>query len=875
LFNRTLVLQRLYLTSAAITAWERFLDIATTSPWTEEAFRRLEDLKTPWTTRWDQAHTSLTQTQGLGGLSAVELAREFPQQVTDFAENALISRWSDAATRTQDDEADRLLDLLLALGTALHEVTGDPMVAETAQAIVSAPRDRRLSLAHAHGIYARAKALYDDRSVGSASELFGAAASELESAGSPYHYWALYYLAVADYWSADTPHAASQLQRLSEKLAAAGYPRAQGYVAWMDGLIHIDAGRFSEGIADYRLALERFEATGMHGLAASIRVLLGDALTRLGEPLQAWDMLHPALDAATHFAQPLWVKQVYEEAAEALAAAGYPHVAIVFQQQALEAALSTQVPSTVAEGLYELALAQSQLGLEAEAHQGLQEARRWLSTISDPDTYRRIDAGISWVEGLVSEARQEPKSIQQLTESIDFFTESKMEVLLPPIYLQRARLYLGRGNDAAAELDLRQATELAERQRTAIDEARWRVSFTNTARQALELLIGLYLDQQRPPEEVIPLTERLRDAAFFAGAEAAADTISGYPWSDALPADTAVVSLTVLEDRLVTWVYRSGHADLTQVSRPRRELRLLVDAVGDLRKPMAVTEEARSALYDALFAPVASHLAGARTLVIVPDVSLILVPFAALYDRSAGQLLIERHSVVITPSANLFLATPASQEGPVVPRSHEVGIVGDPRLDLPFAESEARALGTLFGSGAKLLIHHEATKDNVIELLQSSRIFHFGGHAVANLEHPEAARLVLHGDAPGRPVGLFAAEIRALNLRNAQLVVLSACEAARTSERDASGILSLYSPFLAAGARYVVANQVAIDDETGYEVSVMLHEAVLAGMDPADSLREAQIAYLKIPPHTKPDCQWAGFRIVTTSHDRMESYHER
>lgn len=544
-------------------------------------------------------------------------------------------------------------------------------------------------------------------------------------------------------------------------------------------------------------------------------------------------------------------------------------IAIAFQQQALEAALSTQVPSIVAEALYELALAQSQLGLEAEAHEGLQEARQWLSTISDPNTYRRIDAGISWVEGLLSEARQESRSIQELTESIDFFTESRMEVLLPQIHLQRASLYLDEGNEVAAELDLQRATELAERQRTAIDEAKWRVSFTNTARQSLELLISLYLDQKRPTEEIIPLTERLRDAAFFARA-GAADTISDYPWNDALPDDTAVVSFTVLTDRLVVWVYRSGHVNLMQVSRPRQELRLLVDTVVDLRKPMATTEDARSELYDALFASVASHLAGVRTLVVVPDVSLILVPFAALYDRSAGELLVERHSLAVTPSANLYLATPATPEGRALPPAHEVGIVGDPQMDLPFAKRGAYALGSLFGTDAKLLIQQEATKANVIDLLQSSRIFHFGGHAIANPEHPEAARLVLYGDALGRPVGLFASEIRALNLKNTHLVVLSACETARTSEGDGSGILSLYSPFLAAGVRNVVASQVDIDDETGYEISLKMHEAVIAGMDPPAALREAQLAYLETHSRPKPDCQWAGFRIATTSHNRKE-----
>ena len=149
--------------------------------------------------------------------------------------------------------------------------------------------------------------------------------------------------------------------------------------------------------------------------------------------------------------------------------------------------------------------------------------------------------------------------------------------------------------------------------------------------------------------------------------------------------------------------------------------------------------------YDMIIAPVADLL-DKPGIIIVPDRALYKVPFAALKDES-DKYLSETFRIRIVPSLTtlrLIQDSPAdyhSQTGAL--------IVGDPEVDrvyykgyveklcpLPCAKEEAEMIGRLI-PGAQLLLGKEATKQAVLERIQSVSLIHFAAHG--NAERGEIA----------------------------------------------------------------------------------------------------------------------------------------
>ena len=208
-------------------------------------------------------------------------------------------------------------------------------------------------------------------------------------------------------------------------------------------------------------------------------------------------------------------------------------------------------------------------------------------------------------------------------------------------------------------------------------------------------------------------------------------------------------------------------------------------------------------------------------IVFVPDRVLYKIPFTALKDES-GKYLSETFRIRVVPSLTtlkLIQDSPAdyhSQTGalivgdPDVGRVHYKGYV-EKLCPLPCAKDEAEMIRRLV-PGAQLLLGEEATKQAVLERIQSVSLIHFAAHG--NAERGEIAL------APLRPVHripqeedylLTMAEISQVRLR-AKLVVLSCCHSANGQIR-AEGVVGIARAFLGSGARSVLVALWAIQDK--------------------------------------------------------------
>jgi hypothetical protein len=150
---------------------------------------------------------------------------------------------------------------------------------------------------------------------------------------------------------------------------------------------------------------------------------------------------------------------------------------------------------------------------------------------------------------------------------------------------------------------------------------------------------------------------------------------------------------------------------------------------------------------------------------------------------------------------------------------------------LPGADREARAVAGL--TPATVLSGAQATFATVREALLRHPSVHFAGHAVADPADPSAGRLLLQ-DRP-----LTVREIAALNLPQARLAVLSACDTALGVPHLPDEALHLVSAFQLAGYPEVVGTLWPINDRVARDIAVDLHRALADGEDAARALHRA------------------------------------
>ena len=119
--------------------------------------------------------------------------------------------------------------------------------------------------------------------------------------------------------------------------------------------------------------------------------------------------------------------------------------------------------------------------------------------------------------------------------------------------------------------------------------------------------------------------------------------------------------------------------------------------------------------------------------------------------------------------------------------------------------------GVFRGPESQLLVKEAATEAAVkAQPLASYRILHLAAHGIMSTKVP--ARSAFVSDHQESEDGLLQArEILDLRL-NATLVTLSACDTSTGADQGQDGVASLVRPFVAAGARAVVANLWAADD---------------------------------------------------------------
>jgi CHAT domain-containing protein len=191
-------------------------------------------------------------------------------------------------------------------------------------------------------------------------------------------------------------------------------------------------------------------------------------------------------------------------------------------------------------------------------------------------------------------------------------------------------------------------------------------------------------------------------------------------------------------------------------------------------------------------------------------------------------------------------------------------IIGPPAIEgesaaafppLPDAMREARAVATLFPR-VTFLAGKQATLEAIEREMPVAEVFHFAGHGFSNAS---GGGLILASSQGGRePAVLDSRRIRQMQFRECRLAVLSACSTGTGENDELVDPEDLASSFLRAGVRAVIAARWRIDSTATASLMSDFYEALLAGREPEQALRDAA-SQLRRRPGTGHPYYWAAF----------------
>ena len=333
-------------------------------------------------------------------------------------------------------------------------------------------------------------------------------------------------------------------------------------------------------------------------------------------------------------------------------------------------------------------------------------------------------------------------------------------------------------------------------------------------------------------------------------------------YKQVVPKQIGVLELARCEDRSLDDSDDETVEDLSDWGANDKEFTWSQDGVGSLRESYDVV---------IMIAPI-SHLIKDEELIIVPDGSSFLIPYAALLDQNS-RYLSETLRIRLAPSLTSLSLLSECPEG----RHCTSGaiLVGNPWIEtvrlksgekrkpkrypqLPGAETEVKMIAQILN--VEPLIGKNATKEQVLGRLKSVSLVHIAAHGSA-----ERGEILLSpnlgSSEPPEEKDFLLTMTDVLNAKlDAKLVVLSCCHSGR-GKIKAEGVVGIARAFLGAGARSVIASIWAVNDEATLVFMRHFYEHLVKGQSTSRSLHEAMKMMRKSDDFNAVK-YWAPFMLI-------------
>ncbi len=333
-------------------------------------------------------------------------------------------------------------------------------------------------------------------------------------------------------------------------------------------------------------------------------------------------------------------------------------------------------------------------------------------------------------------------------------------------------------------------------------------------------------------------------------------TVNYQPISEMLsqiPPDEALIEYYYHEKDLYAFILSSGKLDTIQL-----DCEGLLDDIQSFRKAIQTPDSEQfihnsKKLYERLFRPI-EGLLNRRSLIIVPHGALHYLPMNALHDGRS--YLIDHYTIRMMPSATAL--TYLSRK-----KTKKTGAIlvfgnpdlGDSKLDLAYAEQEAKEIATIHPESV-VFLRADATEAILYQYGSQYRYLHFATHGYFDPESPLNSALLMAPDSQHNGM-LSLDKIYSLSL-NADLVTLSACETGLGKIANGDDLVGLTRGFLYAGSSSIVASLWKVDDLATAKLMTRFYKE-LQNRDRVEALREAQLGIKRTYPHPY---YWASFQLT-------------
>jgi CHAT domain-containing protein len=833
LFNRALILERLGLRSQARAAWQHYLENDSSSQWAGEA---REHLAKPAAAR--EAPSFDSDRPQLEAAAAAEddvltrtLVGRQRERARAYAEAEYLGRWADAMKQSNAGEAAKWLTISRGIGGALVSVSGESLLHDAVQAIDTAEPARRLRIAEAHLTYRKGRIAYSRRELSAGESDLRLAADQFASAGDPMSLAARSYAAGARLAQNDAVSARRELAALlTEVDAARGYFSLAGQVRWelARGLMFDDD--WTGAARNLGEAELLFGRAGESVNQATVGNMLADALIALGRPDEGWSAHVRTFETFTAAGRIDLLAAAVGGAATTALRSGKTETAraLVNISESLDRELSND--QLLADTLVRKSLLATPIDADAALRSAGEAVSVAMRIPNEAIRARHLaDADVAMAAALLG---SHPRRAHDFaSRSLDLYVANRMIALVAEPYLIRARASLRLGDSAAAERDLDAGMNAVEQHSNIVAGAVIGTGVLDAANALFEESIRLDLDR-RDVTSAFAHSERLHGVAAGSGAvEELRARLAG--------SGTAVVALVVLPREVVSLTVTEHGATAARSAIAREDLAGLAARDDDA---------AASALYDLLIRPSAPSLADSRSLIIVPDVLLERVSFAAL--RDGNHTLIERMTVAIAPNAMSLVAhTDAARPEIVTTIGLPSGAAAD-SVTLPEVEIELAEIGRLYRTLRRVSPANTSAR-GVEENAAGADVLHIAGHTEGEAATGDQALALAGGAVSWRTIAAMH--------DMAPVVVLSACNTLRRSHDQDRRALSLAGAFVAAGAREVVGTLAPIGDADARALFFALHEQLARGVAVPAALRQVQLAQLQ-----RPGGAWRRLELLTT-----------
>jgi CHAT domain-containing protein len=321
-----------------------------------------------------------------------------------------------------------------------------------------------------------------------------------------------------------------------------------------------------------------------------------------------------------------------------------------------------------------------------------------------------------------------------------------------------------------------------------------------------------------------------------------------------LDEETTLVSYFVTAEKTLAFVTTRESSQVVELPVQQQELEKAVTLFRDFPSLDDAPPNLRQ-LHKWLIAPIKSHLK-TPYVGIIPHGTLHNLPFAALTDGK--RYLGDNHKLFYLPSISALRYIRQNQKsggGRLLALAYGEG-EGLPFLR--YANDEAQAVAKLYGANAR--IGGAATAAAFRASAGDYDILHLVSHYQPNTITPLFSSLIL---APGEDASglLELHEVYGMELKKADLVVLSVCQSNSGARSRGDDITGLSRAFLYAGAPTVISSLWNVDDRATSELMTSFYKRLREGMSKAAALRAAQAETRAKPEYSHP-YYWAGFVLI-------------